>query len=151
MKRARWAQKRNQLAESVRAVSETARNPSLLRAQLAFGASWSGDWAFLVALGVIAFRDGGAAAVGIVAFARMAPSFVLVPAGTALADRFRRDYVLIWSCALRAVATAAAALVLAADGPASFSGPPIRPCCRRSAPRRSNSRAPTSSAASRSR
>jgi MFS family permease len=70
----------------------------------------------MVALGVVAFRDGGATAVGIVVFARMAPSFVLAPLGTTLADRFPRDRVLVWSCMIRAAATAAAALLLAADG-----------------------------------
>src|SRR5829696_3213652 len=71
----RSALMRKRFAESARAFSATARNPSLLRAQLAFGASWTAEWAFMVALGVIAFRDGGATAVGVVAFARMAPSF----------------------------------------------------------------------------
>src|SRR5215207_8314955 len=107
---------RKRLAESARAFSATARNPGLLRAQLAFGASWTAEWAFMVALGVIAFRDGGATAVGVVAFARMAPSFLLAPLGTTLADRFRRDRVLVWSCLIRAAATAAATLLLAAGG-----------------------------------
>jgi MFS family permease len=70
----------------------------------------------MVALGVVAFRDGGATAVGVVAFARMAPSFFLAPLGTTLADRFPRDRVLVWSCLIRAAATAAGALLLAADG-----------------------------------
>jgi MFS family permease len=109
------AKVRRRLAESGRAFSATARNPSLLRAQLAFGASWTAEWAFMVALGVIAFRDGGATAVGVVAFARMAPSFVLTPLGTTLADRFPRDRVLVWSSLIRAVATGAATLLLAAD------------------------------------
>jgi MFS family permease len=104
------------LADSARAFSVTTRNPSLLRAQLAFGASWTAEWAFMVALGVVAFRDGGATAVGLVAFARMAPSFILAPIGTTLADRFPRDRVLVWSCLIRAAATAAAALLLAGDG-----------------------------------
>jgi len=108
---------RRRFADSARAFSDTARNPNLLRAQLAFGAAWTAEWAFMVALGVIAFRDGGATAVGVVAFARMAPAFVLAPFGTALADRFPRDRVLVWSSALRAAATAAATLVLAAGGP----------------------------------
>jgi MFS family permease len=107
---------RRRLAESARAFSATTRNPGLLRAQLAFGASWTAEWAFMVALGVIAFRDGGATAVGVVAFARMAPSFLLAPLGTTLADRFRRERVLVWSCLIRAAATVAAALLLAADG-----------------------------------
>ena len=95
----------------------TARNPSLLRAQLSFGVAWTADWAFTVVLGVVAFRDGGAAAVGLIGFLRMAPSAFLVPVGTAFADRFRRDRVLLWSCLVRTVATAAVALTLAAGGP----------------------------------
>ena len=108
---------RRRLADSARAFSATARNPNLLRAQLAFGASWTAEWAFTVALGVIAFRDGGATAVGVVAFARMAPAFLLAPIGTTLADRFRRDRVLVWSGVVRAAVTAAGALLLASDGP----------------------------------
>jgi MFS family permease len=102
---------------SARAFSATARNPSLLRAQLAFGAVWTAEWAFTVAIGVLAFRDGGAEAVGVVVFARMAPAAVLAPFGTALADRVPRDRVLAWSCLIRAAATAMAAAVLAAGGP----------------------------------
>jgi MFS family permease len=108
---------RERLAASGRAFSATARNPSLLRAQLAFGAAWTAEAAFTVALGVVAFRDGGAEAVGLVAFARTAPAALLAPIGTAFADRFPRDRVLVLSCLIRAGATAAAASVLAASGP----------------------------------
>jgi MFS family permease len=108
---------RKRLAGSAGAFSATARNPSLLRAQLAFGAAWTAEWAFTVAIGVVAFRDGGAAAVGLVAFLRIAPSAIVAPFGTTLADRFPRDLVLVWSCLIRAAATAAAAAVLAAGGP----------------------------------
>jgi MFS family permease len=69
-----------------------------------------------VALGVVAFRDGGQTAVGVVAFVRMAPSALLAPIGTALADRFPRDRILMWSCLIRSAATAAAAAVLAGGG-----------------------------------
>jgi MFS family permease len=105
------------LGDSARAFSATARNPSLRHAQLAFGASWTAEWAFMVAIGVVAFRAGGAGAVGLVAFVRMAPSAVLAPLGTSLADRFPRDRVLVWSGLIRAAATALAALVLATGGP----------------------------------
>ncbi len=108
------ARVRNRLAESSRAFSATLRNPSLLRAQLAFGATWTAEWAFTVAIAVVAFRDGGAAAVGLVGFARMAPSALLSPFGAALGDRFPRDRVLVWSCVIRAAATGAAALLLTA-------------------------------------
>jgi MFS family permease len=104
---------RERLRDSGRAFSTSARNPSLRSAQLSFGATWTAEWAFTVALGVVAFRDGGATAVGLVAFARMAPSALLSPFGTALADRFPRERVLMWSCLIRAAATAAAAVLLA--------------------------------------
>jgi Cyclic nucleotide-binding domain/Major Facilitator Superfamily len=105
------------LAESARAFAATARNPNLRRAQGAFGATWTAEWAFTVALAFVAFRAGGATAVGVVAFVRMAPSALLAPLGTAMADRFRRDRVLVWSCLIRGAATAAAAAVLVAGGP----------------------------------
>ena len=65
---------------------------------------------------MVAFHDGGAGAVGLVAFLRLAPTALLTPVGTALADRFLRDRVLVWSCFVRALATGAAAYVLAAGG-----------------------------------
>jgi MFS family permease len=108
---------RERLRASARAFSTNARNPNLRRAQLSFGAAIASEWAVLVAIGVVAFRDGGAVAVGIVAFTRMAPAALLAPFGTALADRFRRERVLLWSCLLRAVPLSAAAALLAADGP----------------------------------
>jgi MFS family permease len=106
---------RQRLRDAARAFAATARNRDLRRAQLSFGATWTAEWAFTVALGVVAFRDGGAAAVGIVAFIRIAPSAVLAPLGTALGDRLRRDRVLVWSCLVRGLATAAATLLLATD------------------------------------
>jgi hypothetical protein len=61
------------LGESGRAFAAVRRAPNLRRALLAFGLAWTAEWAFTVALGVVAFRNGGATAVGVVAFARMAP------------------------------------------------------------------------------
>jgi MFS family permease len=104
---------RERLAASGRAFSATARNRGLLRAQLAFAATWTAEAAFTVGIAVVAYRDGGAGAVGVVAFLRMAPTALVTPFGAALADRFRRDRVLVWSCLVRAAATAAATLVLA--------------------------------------
>jgi MFS family permease len=70
-----------------------------------------------VALAVVAFRDGGAEAVGIVVFVRTMPAALLAPVGTSLADRFRRERVLVWSCLIRASATGVSATVLASGGP----------------------------------
>jgi Cyclic nucleotide-binding domain len=102
---------------SGRALAATARNRNLLRVQLSFGAAWTAEWLFVVVIGVVAFRNGGASAVGVITFLRMAPPAVLAPFASTLADRFRREFVLIWSSLLRAAATAAAALLLVTGGP----------------------------------
>ena len=88
-----WRRIRERLGVSARAFSINARNPNLLRAQLSFGAAWTSEWALTVVLAVVAYRDGGAEAAGIVAFIRLAPAAVIAPLGTALADRFPRDRV----------------------------------------------------------
>jgi MFS family permease len=104
---------RSRLAASARAFSATAHNCDLLRAQLAFAATWTAEAMFTVGIAVVAYHDGGAASVGLVAFLRMAPTALVTPIGTAFADRFDRDRVLVWSCLVRAAAIAAATLVLA--------------------------------------
>jgi MFS family permease len=111
-----WARTRRRLRDSARAFSTNTRNPNLRRVQLSFWAAWTAEWALTVAIGVVAFRDGGAEAVGIVAFVRMAPSALLAPLGTTLGDRLPRDRVLLVSCCIRAAATAGATAILAAGG-----------------------------------
>ena len=105
------------LHESGRAFAAVQRSPTLRRALLAFGFAWTAEWAFTVALGVVAFRSGGAAAVGLVGFARMAPAALLAPFSLALADRFRLDHMLIFSSLVRGGAIAAATLTLAIGAP----------------------------------
>ena len=56
---------------------------------------WAGESAFMVALGVVAFRDGGVAAVGAVTAARMASAALLAPFLATMADRVRRERVLV--------------------------------------------------------
>jgi MFS family permease len=108
------------LAEGRAALASNLRRPDLRRAQLAFGAAYAAEWSFTVALGVVAFRDGGATAVGIVALIRMLPSALVAPFATAVADRVRRDRVLIWIGVMRAAAVGAAAVVMAVDLSAVF-------------------------------
>jgi MFS family permease len=103
------------LAEGGAALASNLRRPDLRRAQLAFGSAYASEWSLTVVLGVVAFRDGGATAVGIVALIRMLPSALIAPFATALADRVRRDRVLIWVGVIRGAAMGAAALVMAAD------------------------------------
>jgi hypothetical protein len=103
--------------DAAAAFAAVARNGSLARAQLSFGAAWAAEWGFTVALGVVAFQDAGAGAVGIVAVARLLPAALLAPFLTAGADRVPRERICIRSCQARAAATAGAAAILATDGP----------------------------------
>ena len=76
------------------------------------------DAAFTVTLGVVAFREGGAGAVGLVALLRMLPSALGSTVLTAYADRLRRERVLVVASVVRAAALAATAMLLAAGAPA---------------------------------
>lgn len=93
------------------------RNADLRRAQLSFLAAWTAEWAFTVALGIVAYRDGGAAAVGLVGLLRMVPSAIFAPLLSPIADRGRRERVLILVSVVRGGATAAAAVVVGLSGP----------------------------------
>jgi MFS family permease len=105
------------LADAAAAFTSNARNPDLRRAQLSFLGAWTAEWTFTVALGIVAYRDGGATALGLVGLLRMLPSAILAPLLSPLADRGRRERVLIVVSTVRGVATAAAAVVAAVAGP----------------------------------
>ena len=108
---------RDRLAGAGTAFTSNARNPNLRRAQLSFLGAWTAEWAFTVGLGIVAYRDGGATAVGVVGLLRMVPSAILAPLLSPLADRGRRERVLILVSTLRGVATGAAAVVVGIGGP----------------------------------
>ena len=112
-------QRRNRLRDAGAAFSSNWRNPNLRRAQLSFLGAWTAEWAFTVALGIVAYRDGGAAAVGLVGLLRMVPSAILAPLLSPIADRGRRERVLIIVSIVRGAVTAAAAVVVAVSGPSA--------------------------------
>jgi MFS family permease len=105
------------LRAAARALATVTANRQLRKAEESFAAAWTAELTLTVALGVVAFRDGGAAAAGLVASLRMLPAALLAPWWAALADRFPRQRVLRWSCLARAALLGAAAVVLALDGP----------------------------------
>ena len=109
---------RNRLGSALDAFASNARNRDLRRAQLSFLAAWTADWAFTVALVIVAYREGGATAVGLVGLLRMVPAALLAPILSPVADRGRRERVLVLVSLLRGVATAAAALIAGLGGPA---------------------------------
>lgn len=102
---------RRRLAASVAAVDSTWRNPDLRRAQVGFAGAWTAEWAFTVGVGVYAYRDGGATAVGVLALVRMLAAATAAPVMTPYADRWRRDRVLAGVSLARALATGMAALL----------------------------------------
>ena len=89
------------------------------RAHASFGATWTSESAFMVALSVLAFRQGGLAAVGVVTAARMAVAAVLTPFLATTADRVRRELVLTAIGLVRALMLGTAALVTSSGGPAA--------------------------------
>lgn len=117
MSRASGPGARGRLGLAAAAFASNARNPSLRRAQLSFFGAWTAEWAFTVGLGIVAYRDGGATAVGVVGLLRMVPSAILAPLLSPLADRGRRERVLILVSTLRGLVTAAAAIVVGVSGP----------------------------------
>ena len=54
------------LRNAAGAFVSNARNPDLRRAQLSFAGAWTAEWAFTVGLAIVAYRDGGAGAVGFI-------------------------------------------------------------------------------------
>ena len=101
------------LAESMSALRDVLVQPQLRRAEFAYSLAVTGDWAFTVGLGVVAYRSGGPGAVGVVALIRMLPSALLSPFATAVADRMRRERVLVIVSAFRFVVIGAAGIFAA--------------------------------------
>jgi MFS family permease len=108
---------RSRLADAAVAFTSNARNPQLRRAQLSFLGAWTAEWAFTVALGIVAYRAGGVTALGLVGLIRMVPAAVFAPLLSPLADRGRRERVLVVVSTVRGTVTAAAAVVAAVSGP----------------------------------
>jgi MFS family permease len=108
------------LGASVRAARGVLAQPQLRRAELAFGWALTGEWALTVGLAVVAFDDGGAAGVGLVALLRMAPAAIGTPFLAAVADRARRERALAAVSAVRAVTIGGAAALLAVDAHHAF-------------------------------
>ncbi len=93
------------------------RSRDIRRAQLAFGAAWTSEWALTVGLAVVAFRDGGATAVGLVAVLRLAPGAIAGPFLATIADRVRRERVMAAIGLVRGASIGLIAALLALDSP----------------------------------
>jgi hypothetical protein len=109
--------RRSRLRAAAAAFASNAVNPNLRRAQLSFLAAWTAEWAFTVALGIVAYRDGGATTVGLMSLLRTVPSAVVAPLAAPLADRGRRERVLVLVSTFRGATIGAVGVVVAIDGP----------------------------------
>ena len=108
---------RERLGESLDAFKAVFTNPGLLRVELAWGFAITAYWAFIIALSVYAYDEGGAAAVGLVGLVRVLPAFVAAPFAGLLGDRYRRERIMFLISVARAGFMAATAAVLFAGGP----------------------------------
>ena len=108
---------RQRLAESFGAFARIFRNPDIRKVELAWSASVIGHWAYGIALAVYAYDQGGAAAVGLIGLIRFLPPAIFGPFTAMLADRFRRELVVVSSNAARAVLLAVSAVTIILDGP----------------------------------
>ncbi len=108
---------REHLAESLIAFRDVFSNPSLRRLQLAYTGSEVGHWASGIALAVLAFESGGAAAIGLLLVIRFLPSALAAPFLSILGDRHDRARVMLSADLVRAVAMALAAVAAFADAP----------------------------------
>jgi MFS family permease len=97
------------------ALGTAVRNPDVRRVQLAWGAAIAAEWAHFVALGVFAYEDGGASAVGVAGLVRLLPAAIIAPFAASLGDRFRREHFLLAMTLVGSVALAGSALAFFAD------------------------------------
>src|SRR3954454_5499086 len=100
-----------------RLAREALATRDLRRLQFASLAAGIGGWAFTVSLAVHAYAVGGAAAVGLAAFVRMAPAGLAAPRTGLAADRFPRRVVLLVAALTRELLLAAAARARALGSP----------------------------------
>ena len=96
------------------------RNPNLRSLQLSWTTWIVAHWAYLVAVSVYAYGAGGEEAVGIVLLPRLLPAAVVSPFAGLLADRYRREQVLLVANSTRVALIGTAAAAVALDAPASL-------------------------------
>ena len=111
------AEIQGQIRESLAAVRGVFSNRDIRRVQFAFAGSIIGYYAYLTAVAVFAFHHGGATAVGVFTFVRLAVAAVVAPLAASIGDRFRRERVMIGSDLARAVTVSIAAAAVFTGAP----------------------------------
>ncbi|HEV2902812.1 MAG TPA: MFS transporter [Gaiellaceae bacterium] len=96
-------------------LASAGRNPNIRRVELAWGAAIAAEWAHFVALGVFAYEEGGASAVGIAGLVRLLPAALVAPFAASLGDRFPRERFLLAMMLVGSVALVGSAVAFVAD------------------------------------
>ena len=109
---------RERFAEPIGAFASIWGNRALRRLEYAWVGSVIGTWAFTIALGVYAYHQGGAAAVGLAGVIRTLPTVFFAPFVAALGDKYPRVRVMVASDLVRGAFYAGGALCIIANGPA---------------------------------
>src|SRR3954465_13038315 len=91
-----------------------ARNDEIRRVQLAWAFAIAAEWAHFVALGVYAYDQGGASAVGLAGLVRLLPAAIMAPFAASLGDRFPRERFILGAALIGAVALGASAVCVTA-------------------------------------
>jgi MFS family permease len=97
------------------ALGAAVRNENVRRVELAWGAWIAAEWAYFVALGVFAYQQGGASAVGVAGLVRLLPAAAVAPFAASLGDRFKRERFLLALMLLGSAALAGSAAAAYAD------------------------------------
>jgi Na+/melibiose symporter-like transporter len=106
---------RKRLGDSMSAFAAVFRNASLRNLELAWAFSIVGHWAFLIAVSVYAYDQGGAEAVGLLFLLRLLPAALASPFAGLLADRYPRERVLLITELVRIVLVGAVAVGVFAE------------------------------------
>src|SRR5579862_1073395 len=106
----------------VAAAALAVRNERVRQVELAWLGAIVAEWAHLVALGVFAYRAGGASAVGVAGLVRLLPAAIVAPRVASLGDRVRRERLLLAAMLLGAVALAGSAAAAFAHATAAVYG-----------------------------
>jgi MFS family permease len=109
---------RSQIAESVSAIQSVFRNPNLRRIELAFGAAIIGRYAVFLTVTLYTYHVGGVTAVAIVTAVRQTLAAITAPLAGDLADRIRREHLMLASDVARFAFTAAMAVLVHEGAPA---------------------------------
>ncbi len=111
--------KPSRLRETAQLFKRAGRNADLRRLILAWAASNLASRASAIAVAVYAYEAGGAAAVGIIAFARLVSTAVLSPLLGVVADRRSRRRVMVEVELLRGVLFGLLAVLVSSDMPSA--------------------------------